>query len=335
MNRILFTLSAVALCAAMTGSAWAGQVIKIGHNGTTDPNDPQNVAAECFKKEVEANSKGALTVQIYPAAQLGDGRSMVEGVQMGTIEVIDIENGPLGSFISDAMVWDLPYIFRDIDHAHKVLDGPIGKELQDKYLKIGLRHLGYNDGGFRYFTNSARPIRNLADIKNLKMRVMESEVMISTINAFGASAIPMAFGELYTALQQGVVDGQDNPYNLIYSNRIYEVQKYLSASQHFYYPRQYVVSEFFWKQLSPEMQKVVADGAKAACEAQRKSVADQDDGYRKTLIEKGMEFVSAEEFNKEEFAKVAREKVYPAFYKRIAGSDEAGKALIQRIIDTK
>ena len=338
MKRLNLFLAAVCLCllAAPAGFAEAAITIKAAHNGNLQPEDAQNMGFDVFKKMVEEKSKGEIQVQLYPAAQLGDARTIVEGVQMGTIEVGDVENGPMGRFVPEAMLWDLPYIFRDINHVHAVLDGPLGKEVQDLYLKIGIRHLGYNDGGFRNFTNSKRPIKSAADLAGLKIRVMESEVMISTINAFGASAIPMAFGELYSALQQGVVDGQENPMNLIESQRFYEVQKFLSQTEHFYYPRQYIVSERFWQRLSPEHQKIVAEAALAACAQQRTRIAQQNEEMLQKLVkELGMEATLAKDIDKESFAKLARESVYPKFYGRIGGTEERGKALIQRIIDTK
>ncbi|MDR1828505.1 MAG: DctP family TRAP transporter solute-binding subunit, partial [Methylobacteriaceae bacterium] len=307
--------------------------IKLAHNGNTIPEDPQNVAVTAFKKMVEERTSGAVEVQIYPAAQLGDARTITEGVQMGTIEMGDVENGPMGRFVPEAMVWDLPFIFRDIEHAHKVLDGPIGKAFQEKFLAKGIRHLAYNDGGFRYFTNSKRPIKTMDDMKDLKIRVMESEVMINTIKAFGASAVPMSFTELYTALQQGVVDGQENPLNLIFSQRFYEVQKYLTLSGHFYYPRQYLINEAFYQSLKPEYQKVIAEASKEACDIQRAELVKYEEEMMSVLKDKGMEINS--DIEKGPFIAVSQEKVYPLFYAKIFGSEEEGKKVVQQIVDTK
>lgn len=333
MKKLFKMLScAVALSAFAAGGALGAVVVKFAHNGNTIPEDPQNVAVTAFKKMVEERSKGDIQVQIYPAAQLGDARTITEGVQMGTIEMGDVENGPMGRFVTEAMVWDLPYIFRDIEHAHKVLDGPVGKAIAEKFLAKNIRHLAYNDGGFRYFTNSKRPIKTLKDLEGLKIRVMESDVMLATMKAFGASALPMAFGELYSALQQGVVDGQENPLNLIFSQRFYEVQKFLSMSQHFYYPRQYLISESFYKTLKPEQQKIIADAAKEACDIQRAELVKYEEQMKKVLAEKGM---VSNEVDKEPFIKVSQEKVYPMFYAKIFGAEAEGKKVIQQIIDTK
>ncbi len=340
-KRMVAVLSIFTLVMGMalfmaTGSAFAAKeiVIKFAHNGPTIPEDPQNIACGALKKMIEERSGGAIRVDLYPAAQLGDARTIVEGVQMGTIEMGDVENGPMGRFVPEAMIWDLPFIFRDINHAHTVLDGEIGQFVQKKYEEIGIMHFAYNDGGFRYFTNNLRPIKTMADMKGMKIRVMESKVMIDTVNSFGASAIPMAFGELYTALQQGVVDGQENPMNLIYSQRFYEVQKYLSLSGHFYYPRQYIANLAWFNGLSEEHQKIVAEAAKEACEIQREELAKCEIEMRKVLKEeKGMEI---NEVDKTDFLKTAQEKIYPAYYEIVgSGNEEYGKDLVERVVNVK
>ncbi|NSW92678.1 MAG: DctP family TRAP transporter solute-binding subunit [Firmicutes bacterium] len=339
---LLITLTLiVAGCASKKGDATdnknsgssSATVIKFAHNGPSIPEHPMNVAANKFKELVEKNSNGQLKVEIYPAGQLGDARTIVEGVQMGTIEMGDVENGPMGRFVPAAMLWDLPYLFRDLDHAHKVLDGSVGQKIANMYLEKGIRLLAYNDGGFRYFTNNKRPINTPDDMKGLKIRVMESEVMIDTINAFGATAVPMAFGEVYTALQQGTVDGQENPLDLIDSQKFYEVQDYLSLSEHFYYPRQYIISENFYNALSSELQGVVADAAKEACRVQREELAKYSANMLGKLKEAGMQ---VNEVEKEPFMQIAKEKVYKKFYGKIGNGDEAaGKALIEEVLNVK
>jgi len=324
------------ICSLMTiGNAASKEtrLIKFAHNGPAIPGHPMNVAANNFKELVEKNSGGQLKVQIFPAGQLGDARTIVEGVQMGTIEMGDVENGPMGRFVPSAMLWDLPYLFRDLDHAHKVLDGPIGQKIAKKYIDKGIRLLAYNDGGFRYFTNNIRPIKTPEDMKGLKIRVMESEVMIDSINAFGASAVPMSFQELYTALQQGTVDGQENPLDLIDSQKFYEVQDYLSMSEHFYYPRQYIISEKFYKKLPFELQEVVTDAAKKACQVQREELVKYTASMLGKLKSEGMK---VNEVDKKLFMKIAREKVYSKFYGKIGNGDKTtGKALIEEVLNTK
>ncbi|MDR2588539.1 MAG: DctP family TRAP transporter solute-binding subunit [Spirochaetales bacterium] len=317
---------------APAAPAAAKIVIKFGNNGNTDPAEPQNIAMEAFKKKLEESSKNAIEVQLYPAGQLGDARTQVESVQMGTLEMADIENGPMGGFVPQAMIWDLPYLYRDLDHAHRVADGTVGDQLKKLFLEKNIRVLAFNDGGFRYFTNSKRPIKTPADMKGMKIRVMESKIMIETINGFGATAVPMAFGELYTALQQGTVDGQENPFNLIYSQKFFEVQKYLSLTEHFYYPRQYLISENFYKGLSEEHKKLINSIAVEACGIQRSEYAKSVQRFFDVLKEKGMQ---ANEVDKAAFQKISL-PIYPKFYASVGGGDEAaGKALIEAVIATK
>lgn len=323
--------TSILFAALSTAASAHGAVnIKLAHNGNTNPDDPQNVGVSAFKEMVEERSNGSINVQIYPAGQLGDARTIVEGIQLGMIEMGDVENGPMGGFVPEAMLWDLPFIFRDIDHAHNVLDGEIGRSVQEKYTDVGIRHLAYNDGGFRYFTNDQRPIHSMEDLEGLKIRVMESEVMVDTVNAFGASAVPMSFGELYTALQQGVVDGQENPMNLIYSQRFYEVQDYLSLSGHFYYPRQYIAAEAWWQTLDEEHQDIISQAALEASSIQRSSLAEYEVEMRNVLESNGMQI---NEVEKDAFIEAAFEKIYPDYYE-ILGSGDAtrGEELIKAVM---
>ncbi|WP_040618860.1 DctP family TRAP transporter solute-binding subunit [Rhodovulum sp. PH10] len=334
--KIVTTLgiaAALALAGLATADA-ASFTVKYAHNSNTIKEDPQNVAAEYFKKTLEERSGGTLKVQLYPAGQLGDARTLAEGLQMGTVEVADIENGPMGNFVPEAAVWDLPFMFTSIEVAHKVLDGPIGQMIQKKYLDVGIRHMCYDDGGFRHFTNNRRPIVAPTDLEGLKIRVMESDVMVASMKAFGAAALPMSFGELYSALQQGVVDGQENPLNLIYSQRFYEVQKYLTLSGHFYYPRQVMVSEAFWSRLDKKQQEVLAATAKETCKVQRDTYATYAKTMAAELKDKGMAINELPLETKNVWAAAAREKVYPMFYQKIGRGDAAaGKALVEKTID--
>lgn len=335
--RDCFFVSAIALGLCVSGASYSAHaeaqdlVVKFAHNGNTNEDDPQNVAVSAFKEMVEERSNGNIRVDIYPAGQLGDARTIVEGLQMGTIEMADVENGPMGRFVPEAMLWDLPFIFRDLEHAHTVLDGEIGRNIQEKFPEVGIRHLAYNDGGFRYFTNNERPIKSMDDLEGLKIRVMESEVMIDTINAFGASAAPMAFGELYTALQQGVVDGQENPMNLIYSQRFYEVQKYLSLSGHFYYPRQYLASENWWQGLSDEQRMILAEASRDACEIQREELVTYENDIRSILEEKGM---IINEVDKDSFIETGLNEIYPEYYETLGDGDAVkGEELVKRVLE--
>lgn len=302
--------------------------IKFANNGVSDLEHPQNKAMYYFKDLVEDRSNGQIETTIYVAASLGDARTIMEGVQLGSIEMGDVENGVMSNFVPETAVFDLPYLFDDIDHAHRVEDGEVGQYLQKLYLNIGVRHLAFNDGGFRYFTTSKKPLTDAESFKGMKIRVMQSDVMIKTINAFGAKAVPMAFGELYTALQQGTVDGQENPLDLIYAQSYAEVQDYLSLSEHFYYPRQYIINEDYYQSMPDDLQKIISDAAVESCQYQRECLADYTTSMLGKLKEQGFEVV---DFDKSYFQKVS-EDLWPDFYETIGNGDaEEGKWLVESI----
>lgn len=313
------------------GSESAPQVIiKLGHCASSDMSDPQQIGAYAFKDALEEMSNGYYQVDIYPANQLGNSTQMLESVQLGTLEMQEIENGACSGFVSSTMVWDLPYLINSLEHAQAVFDSEICEAESQSFLDIGIRVLAYDHGGFRYFTNSVRPIVEPSDLNGLKMRVMESEIMIETINAFGGNAVPMAFSELYTALQQKTVDGQDNPASSTYNNSFQEVQKYLSLSNHFYFPRRYVISESFYQAQSAEHQEMISEAAQIAAEAQNEAYINSNQDFIDKLEAAGME---VNDVDIDAFAKIAREEVWPKFYSTLGnGDEEAGKALVEQIL---
>lgn len=306
-------------------------VLKFAHSGSNLEDDPQNVAAYYFEKIVEERSNGYYDVQVYPNKQLGDTTTLLEGIQTGNIEMGDIESGPTVGFLEAETLWDLPYLFTSWEQAHEVIDGEIGDQIAEQWKDVGITILGYNDGGFRYFTNSKRPIVEPSDMKDLKIRVMDSSVMVASINAFGASAVPMAFAEVYSALQQGAIDGQENPYNVIYTQAYYEVQKYLTRSAHFFYLRHYMINSDFYAAQPPEMQELLKQCALDACQVQRDTCYQAQIQYETDLVEKyGMEI---NDCNIDAFAQIAREKVWPEYYEVIGNGDaEAGKAMLDSIV---
>jgi len=306
-------------------------VVKLGHIASSDMSDPQQVGAYALKEKLEELSGGYYQVDIYPSGQLGDSRTMLESVQMGTLEMQEIENGACSGFVTETMLWDLPYLIKSLDHAEAVFNSGIGDNEREKFLDIGVRILAFDHGGFRYFTNNARPIVTPADMKGLKMRVMESEIMIATVNAFGGNAVPMAFSELYSALQQGTVDGQDNPASSTYNNSFQDVQKYLSLSGHFYFPRRYVVSESFYQAQSPEHQKMIEEAAAYAAGAQNDAYVNTNDQFIEKLKAAGME---VNEVDKDAFAAISEQVIWPQFYAKLGNGDEAaGKALVQSVLE--
>jgi len=261
-------------------------VLKFGH--VLAPDHPYNLAAEKFKEILESTAPEPVEVEIYHSAQLGSERDLTEGLQLGSIDLA-IVPGTIGLFEPLMKVLDLPYIFRDRDHAYKVLDGEIGQQLASKLPEKNLRLLAYWENGFRHITNNKRPIQKPEDLEGIKIRVPENTTYVDTFNNWKANVVTMAFGELYTALQQGTVDGQENPLALIATNKFYETQKYLSLTGHFYGPAQLLISEVTWKKLSPAMQEAVQKAAIEARDYERQLLIDREAEYLQQLKNEGME----------------------------------------------
>lgn len=225
-----------------------------------------------FKEVVEAESNGTITVNLFPDNQLGDDRVAVETTQFGDIDIAVSSTSPLANMYADFYLFDAPYIFLSNEEAYQNLDGEVGKKVLDGMESIGLKGLCFWENGFRNFTNNTVAVSKPADVKSMKVRTMENEVHIAAWKAFGANPTPMAFTELFTALQQGTVDAEENPLGIIDANKFAEVQKYVSMTQHVYTP--YVVSMNLEKYNSlSDAQKAAIDKAAAASTEYQREVS--------------------------------------------------------------
>lgn len=294
------------------GQATAGSdkkiVLKFGSvNNATHP----GVIAlnDVFKPRVEELSNGKVEVQIFDNSQLGGERDMMEQLQLGTLQMAYI-SPVLGAIEPKINILDLPYLFQDNDHVDKVLDGPIGEALLEDLPSKGLRALGYFENGFRVVTNSKKPINNLADLKGLKIRTPEAPISVSIFKALGANATPLSFSELYSAMQQGVVDGQENAYNTVASSSYFEVQKYVAETNHMWGNFAILASEKWWQTLSPEVQEAIAQATKEASTYQRKVFREKTQESKQICIDKGMELTQP---NPDEFIQ-AVQPVYQELY---------------------
>lgn len=253
--------------------------------------DGFHIAAEKFKELVEARSDGALTVEIFPNATLGDERTLLEGMQIGTVDMGVITNGPVSNFLEEMAVFELPFLFPTREDAYAVLDGPIGQELLDRLSEVNLKGLAYAERGFRNLTNSQKPVHSPEDIKGLRIRVMENPVYTDTFSALGADAVPMAWTEALTAMQQQTIDGQENPLNVIHSFKLDESQGYMTLSRHTYAPAIFVMGMPVWEKLSEDAQKIVLDAAREASAYERQQNAEAEAKQLAELKERGMEVV--------------------------------------------
>ena len=201
------------------------------------------MAIDTFAREVEKRTNGRYKVQTFHSGSLGAKRESVEAVQLGTQELTFTSTGPVPNFVPDVAILDIPFLFRDYGHARAVLDGPIGQELLQKFPGKGMVALAWAENGFRHMTNSKHAVASPEDLKGLKMRTMENPVHIQAYKAFGIIPTPMAFTEVFTALQQGTVDGQENPLSVITSAKLDQVQKYLSLTGHVYSPALFLMNK--------------------------------------------------------------------------------------------
>ncbi|MCZ0812433.1 MAG: TRAP transporter substrate-binding protein [Pseudomonadota bacterium] len=253
--------------------------------------DGFHAAATKFKELVGERSDGAISVEIFPNATLGDERTLLEGMQIGTVDMGVITNGPVSNFLEDMAVFELPFLFPSAEKAYEVLDGPIGQELLDRLSEVNLKGLAYAERGFRNLTNSERAVRSPEDIEGLKIRVMENPVYIDTFRELGADAIPMAWTEALTAMQQGTIDGQENPVGVVYSFKLNETQTNMTMTRHSYAPAIFVMGMPVWQKLSPEAQEIVVQAAQDAAEYERALNAEQQSEQLQALRDSGMEIV--------------------------------------------
>lgn len=303
LNRkwmVKLSISSLALFTfiALAGlQAWAAPItIKFAHGMPPDEEEALHRGVVVFKKMVEQKTAGRVKVDIYPASQLGKEREQFEGVKLGTIEMCMIAEGPMAGFFPEIMVIGIPYLYANEITAWTSLDGPFGKVLfEEMRKKTGVRALGIGENGFRNFTNRVRPIKSPDDMKGLKIRTMENPAHMAMVRAMGASATPIAWGEVYMALQQGVVDGQENPVSVIEVSKFNEVQKYLTLDGHVYSILPILINDKFFMSLPPDIQKIILDVAKTATTVQRgQNVKKVYDGV-KSLQDKGMEIYSPTE----------------------------------------
>jgi tripartite ATP-independent transporter DctP family solute receptor len=249
---------------------------------------PQYKGLEVMKKYVEKESGGRIEMQLFHSSQLGDDIQMMEALQMGSQEVTCPSTAPITSIDKRFMIFDLPFLFPTEEIASDLLDGALGQELLDGLAEKGLIGLAYWENGYRHLTNDVREVRTPADMKGLKIRTMENQVHLDFFRALGANPTPMPFGELFTAMQTGVVDGQENPVPTIYLQNYPEVQKFTTLTGHVYSPFVLLMSKIFWDKLPADLQEVVEKGAIIARDEQRKINREYTEELKSGLEEKGM-----------------------------------------------
>ncbi|WP_405269757.1 TRAP transporter substrate-binding protein [Cellulophaga sp. Ld12] len=247
-----------------------------------------------FQESLDKKSNGTLKIKIFPDGQLGSEREVLELLQIGSVAITKVSAATMSNFVPEYHVLGIPYLFRDKEHQFDVLEGPIGKSILEKGSKFYLRGLCYYDAGSRSFYTSNKAIRTPDDLKGLKIRVMNNQMAINMVNAMGGSATPMAYGELYTAIQQGVVDGaENNPPSFVSSNH-FEVSKYYTLDQHSAVPDVLLISTKYWEKLTDQEKIWVQEAAEESSEAEKKYWNDSVEESMKIATEAGVEIIIPE-----------------------------------------
>ena len=285
----LLALAAV-LALGFAGTVKAETVLQLGT--TVNEQDSFQVAAEKFAELVSEKTNGEYKIEIYPNGTLGGESDMLDSMSMGMLDMGIITAGPFVNFSQMMGVLDMPFLFANGEEAYKIFDGEIGRELLDTLEDAGLKGLAYAERGFRNITNSVRPVTSAADVAGLKLRVMENEVYTATFKALGVNAVPMAWGDALTAMQQNTIEGEENPINVIYSYGLWDYnQKYVTLDRHSYSTAIITMSLDKFNELDEETQQIFIDRAQEAAEYERAWVADQEADQLAAIKDNGVEVV--------------------------------------------
>jgi len=270
-RRFLFSLALLTILLFGLSIPASAQKIemKLGFVTAATEDDPYNITAKKFVELIETYTKGKYKINLFPSGQLGNENEMIKNLTMGTMDLGIITNAPTGAFIKPFMALDLPFIFPNEKVAHTVLDGKAGEMLLERLKKLNIVGLGFSEGGFRHMINNVRPINTPEDTKGIKFRVMTTPIYIGLFQSLGSNAVPMPWGEVFTAVQQKVIDGLEIPVPVIYANKYYEVTKYLSLTGHTYSPLIFMCSEQRWKKLSTEEKEIFKKAAKESAAFER------------------------------------------------------------------
>ena len=294
------TLLAITVSFLWAPLAIQAQTVKLTLGHGAAPGNPRHEAALKFAEVAKAQSGGRIEVSVAPSAQLGDDAAMVTAIRTGALDLSANSQGAVATAVPEYAAFGMPFLFSTPADAFKLLDGALGKELADKSLAKGMVVLGYWDNGIRHMTNSKRPIVKVDDMKGLKMRTPPDAVLVDIMQALGADAQQIKFAELYVALQQGVVDGQENPLVNFHASKLYEVQKHLALTSHMFQMTPLLMSKRSWDRLTNDDRKTLTEAAAEATTLQRKLSQDADDKLLDDLKAKGVQVTKVD---KAEFAK--------------------------------
>lgn len=328
MKRVIMLGFAVLTAFAWIGTAAAEYKATLKLASTQNMDHPYMVGAQKFADLIKERTNGRITVKLYPSNQLGKGeREMTEGIQQGAIDMLVTSTGPLGGFSPSINILDFPFLFRDFKHVDLVLDGPIGQKLLGDFEKANIKALAFWENGFRHLTNSKGPVKKVDDGKGLKIRTMENKVHLAAWKAAGLNPTPMAWGEVFTALQQKVIDGQENPIAVFYSNKLWDAgQKHFSLTAHVYSPSPFLMSKKTFDSMPKEDQQLFVKTGMEVAKFQRKLNRDAEEAKLKDMAKSGV--TVTRDVDRESFKK-AMGPVYSEF------SAQFSKVEIDAIMNAK
>jgi TRAP-type transport system periplasmic protein len=319
------------VCAVLMAAVWTASAAEYKATwklaSTQSMDHPYMIGAQKFADLMKERTNGRIQTKLYPSNQLGKGeREMTEGIQQGAIDLLVTSTGPLGGFSPSINILDFPFIFRDFKHVDLVMDGPIGRKLLDDFSKANIKALSFWENGFRNLTNDRGPVKKVEDGKGLKIRTMENKVHLAAWKAAGLNPTPMAWGEVFTALQQKVIDGQENPIAVYYSAKLWDAgQKFFSLTGHVYSPSPFLMSPKALNAMPKEDQQIVLKTAMEVAKFQRKINRDGEDAKLQDMAKQGV--TVTRDVDKESFKK-AMAPVYSQF-------PEFSKAEIDQIMNAK
>jgi tripartite ATP-independent transporter DctP family solute receptor len=289
--KLRTTMATLLATAALTTAAFAECEVTLKSSDTHPDGYPTVAAVQKLGEMVKERSNGRICIDVFHSAQLGEEKDTIEQTKFGVIDMNRVSMGPFNNLIEETKVVSLPFIFRGTDHMHRVMDGPIGEEILAAFEPHGFIGLAYYDGGSRSFYNSKKPIDSIDDLSGMKVRVMQSDVFVDMMSALGANATPMPFGEVYSAIQTGVIDGAENNWPSFESSGHFEVAGYYTLNEHLIVPEVLVMSKVSWDKLTPEDQALIRQAAKDSVPINRELWAAREKVSEEKVRAAGVEII--------------------------------------------
>ncbi len=304
----------------------SGDTVTMKIGSTDKPDVAMGMAMEKFKELVEEKTDGSITVEVFPDSQLGGERDIIEGVQLGTVQGAPIGSAVMANFASSFNLWSLPFVFPTREDSHTVLDGDLGKQTLADLEDHGMYGFGFWESGIRNLTNDGGEIKSPEDLQGLKIRTLENEIQLDLWEALGASPTPMSFDELFSSLQQGVVDGQENPYSVIAAAQFHEVQTYITETEHLIGVNPFIVNKDWFDGLTEDQQTAIKEAEEEARQYQRDEKAIEDAAFKEELVENGMEVTELSEDERQVWVDAAQDVIE-------SHKQEIGPDLVEQLLE--